>query len=209
MEAIYTNREDYLTEGAKMIRADIFQSLATNTAPFRIAVGTLNDRKSKCSATLGITYPHQWSADGATEMVISLEHHPSPRDIFETVTHELCHYEIGTREKHGKVFKRLAIAVGLEGKMTHTHAGDMLLEQLEKVVIRLGKYPGAPLVDPKGAIIPRDKDGKIIQPSHPKQTTRMIKIECGCGNIARQSRKANAEFGLICGGCANPMVPGV
>lgn len=209
MELIHENREDYLTAGAGMIRTDIFRELAINTVPFRIAVGIPGGGSSKCSATLGVTYPHQWSADGTTEMFINPKHHLTPCEIFETVTHELCHHEVGTREKHGKVFKHLAVAVGLEGKMTSTHAGDVLRGQLEKIVDKLGAYPGALLTDPKEGKILRDADGNIIKPSHPKQTTRMIKVECGCGNVARQSRKSNADFGLVCGGCLHAMLPGV
>ena len=206
MEAIHNNREDYLQSGAGIILTDVFGTLATNTVPFRVAVGIPGGGNSRCSATLGVTYPYQWSADKTTEIFINPKHHDEPWHLLETLTHELVHWEVGTKAKHGKLFKQLAVEIGLEGKMTSTHAGDALRERLENIVDRLGKYPGALLVDPKEGKVIRDNDGNILKPSHPKQTTRMIKIECGCGNIARQSRKANAEFGLICGGCANPMV---
>ena len=86
--------------------------------------------------------------------------------------------------------RRMALAIGLTGKMTATVAGSDLLITLKKIFNTLGDYPHAAmnLADRK------------------KQTTRMIKLECvQCGFIARASRSAIEKAGLPTCGCGGYM----
>ncbi len=88
---------------------------------------------------------------------------------------------------HGKDFRRVAIAVGLTGKMTSTVATDALKQRLNALILQIGQFPGA-----------------ALNPSAPrkKEATRMIKMQCNdCGFIARASRSAIERAGLPTCGC--------
>ena len=63
---------------------------------------------------------------------------------------------------HGPKFRQCAKAIGLEGKMTATTAGESLVKEIEKIHAKLGDYPHAKLDFQRGK----------------KQTTRMIKCYC-------------------------------
>ena len=109
--------------------------------------------------------------------------------MLDTLVHEMVHAIVGTECGHKGAFKHLARAVGLEGKLTATHAGDYLAATLVSInstlAGRFGAYPHAPLKVNKR-----------------KKGSRLIKVTCdGCDNIARQSRTAYETFGLRCDYC--------
>lgn len=113
------------------------------------------------------------SADGTSEIFVS----PvlaDPARVAETVVHELCHVAAGIEAKHGPGFRKVARAVGLEGKLTATHAGPALAGELADIIAILGPYPHAELV-----------------PTRPekKQSTRMLKLTCECGYLVRTTAK--------------------
>ena len=50
-----------------------------------------------------------------------------PLEVAATLVHELVHIlAVGVEEGHRGKFTKLAKAIGLEGKMTATHAGETL-----------------------------------------------------------------------------------
>ena len=101
-----------------------------------------------------------------------------PARVLDTLAHELVHASVGLEAKHGKVFRHCALAIGLEGKMTATHAGDKLSARLHALADELGAYP-------HGAL-----HGKDATTGEKKQTARMIKVECSCcGYVARTTAK--------------------
>jgi hypothetical protein len=78
--------------------------------------------------------------------------------------------------QHVRYIGKCARAVGLEGKLTATGAGEALVGEMKAWHATLGAYPHATLN-------PADRPTK-------KQTTRMVKCECdACGYIARTSAK--------------------
>jgi hypothetical protein len=94
--------------------------------------------------------------------------------VAATLVHELCHAALDCEGGHGAPFKRLASAVGLEGKPTATHAGPQLEQRLNALCRQLGEYPHATL--------------DIA--SRPRQGTRLLKCICpGCGYTARITRQ--------------------
>lgn len=110
-----------------------------------------------------------------------------PVAVLDVLSHELVHTVVGIDAKHGKVFKACATAIGLEGKMTATHAGEDLLVKLVAIAEKLGPYPHAEL-----------------NPTYvKKQTTRLIKVECPeCDYVARVTRVHLDEKGApICPAC--------
>lgn len=56
-----------------------------------------------------------------------------PADVLATLVHELVHVVVGNKAKHGPAFGKVARAVGLEGKLTETHAGEELKALLVKI----------------------------------------------------------------------------
>jgi hypothetical protein len=113
----------------------------------------------------------------------------NPVEVSATLVHELVHAAVGLRCKHRGRFKKCATAVGLEGKMTATHAGEELTHRLKEIADELGPYPHAKL-------------DKTNAPK--KQTCRQLKVECvECGCICRMSRTSLDEVGAptcACGG---------
>ena len=91
------------------------------------------------------------------------------------VIHELIHAIDNCVSGHGKAFRDMAIAVGLEGSMRSTKPGAHLSSWIRKTAKKLGKYP----------------EGTWVH-STAKQTTRMLKLTCSefdgdCGVVARMS----------------------
>lgn len=83
---------------------------------------------------------------------------------------------MGIEAGHKAPFRRLAVAMGLEGKMTSTHAGASLRAKLEEMVVKIGPYPHAKLTFSRRKV----------------QSTRMIKAVCpdpACGYQVRTTRK--------------------
>ena len=141
--------------------------------PETIHVSTGFSSKGARSKTIGECWSPKASADGAPQIFV----HPKISDSVEVasvVVHELVH-AARPDAKHGAQFKQLATTLGLEGKMTATHAGDSLVATLKAIVDKIGPYPHPALFG---------------QPTERKQSTRMIKVECGeCGYTVRTTQK--------------------
>lgn len=117
-----------------------------------------------------------------------------PSRVIDVLLHEMIHARLGGQFGHKKEFKRLALACGLEGKMTATVAGEWLKEEIENWVKELGVYPHSQLDLSKAK----------------KQTTRLLKCSCeSCGYIARVTSKWIDEIGAPICPCNNdPMTGG-
>ncbi len=173
-------REQWLEAATGLIRVK-FQSKGYQIPPVRVSVGWpssggLGEKKK----TIGQCWSSSASSDGIVQVFISpwLDDVEGAQGVLSTLIHELIHAVFGTEEGHGKKFGKLARAVGLEGKLTATHAGTELLEYIKEVAKALGAFPHGKL-DPKKSGIK-------------KQGTRMIKCECPvseCGYVLRTSAK--------------------
>lgn len=174
----FQTREEWLVKAAHLM-AGLFESHDYKIPEVRVSCGwPSRGGLANGKRTIG----QCWSPDAASDKIAQIFISPyildeGPQGVLPTLVHEVVHAVVGTEAKHGKKFKDCALAVGLEGKMTATHAG----EDLEYIIDRwrresLGAYPHSKL-DPKKSPVP-------------KQSTRMIKMECGeCGYIARTSQK--------------------
>jgi hypothetical protein len=102
--------------------------------------------------------------------------------VLPTLVHELVHV-VAYGDGHKGRFRRVALAVGLTGKMTATYAGTELAERLMALAIELGPYPHAKLLP-----IARKKG----------QQCRLVKVEAVkcCGYVARTTRKWLDEVGV-------------
>ena len=185
---MFDTREGWLTEGVKIMDAEIFNGHASGDIPFRICFSWPGGRGKK-KGVMGQCWKPDSSADKTTEMFVS-PNVSNPVDVLDTACHENVHRLVGVDCGHRGKFRTVALAIGLEGKMPSASAGTELRQKLANIAERLGPLPHAAL----------SSDGRTK-----KQSTRMLKVECpDWGNIARQSAQA-AIIGLICGGCNIPM----
>lgn len=170
-------REQWLLNAIKILEKEKFKPVGHPFVKTRVSVGFPDGSKK----AIGQYWYPQSTKDGYGNIFI----HPGqgdPGDILAILVHELVHNSCGATG-HGKKFKKLALEVGLEGKMRATVAGKELKTYLKKLSKRLGKFPHS-------AIKPNAK------PPTKKQGTRMVKIECGdCGFICRAAMSKIIEVG--------------
>ena len=170
------NREEWLHQFNKLaapIIEDVLDGAYTlETDKIRIGVGfPSTGRRGK---RIGEAWCSSVSADKTSEIIISnlLD---DPRRVAGVLVHENVHVMVGLKEGHGKVFKKVATELGLEGKMTATTEGERFDYLFADTIKALGPYPHKQLKS---------------QGSGPaKQKTRQRKCECGeCGLIFRMAR---------------------
>jgi hypothetical protein len=119
------------------------------------------------------------SKDHSHEIIISPKADES-LDVAGIVAHELCHAYLmhafpAENCGHGKKFKKLAVALGLTGKMRSTVPGDAFKRLLEPTLTRIGEYPHGAL----GSGSPRKVQG-----------TRLVKVSCpSCQYAMRVTHK--------------------
>ena len=145
----------------------------------------VGQRKSSKFGAIGQHLPTEWNKEQNHEMLISptLE---NGVQVVGVLIHEMCHaiqrYMYGNTVKaHGKEFRKIALAVGLQGKMTQTTESPELKIIIKNWITEIGKYPHS----------------EIKLSGRKKQSTRMLKLECEhCGFIARCSNGAINNYGL-------------
>lgn len=143
--------------------------------PVRISVGYTS--KGLRSNRIG----ECWHPEAVEDHVPTIFVHPGLRqcDVGHVVVHELIHASLGPGAKHGPLFRRPALALGLTGRMTATVPSPELQARLDAVCDDLGAYPHGVLTPTSG-----------LTSTGPKQSTRMLKVECpGCGYTVRTTRK--------------------
>ena len=118
------NREQWLNECIQKLRPD-FEQLG-HPLPEKIRASCSWPSKSGLAnkkRRIGEAWSAKNSADQSCEVFISpvLK---DPLEVSATLVHELVHCAVGVEEGHKGKFPRLAKAVGLEGKMTATTAGE-------------------------------------------------------------------------------------
>jgi hypothetical protein len=135
----------------------------------RVAIGWPK-RAASCGA-IGECWAVEASSDQHAELFISPQLTEGAR-ILDVLAHELVHATVGTEAGHGKLFKRCALAVGLQGPMRSTTAGPEFVAWMDTLLQKIGPYPAGFLTDT------------------PKQGTRLGKCECPrCGYLVRVTRK--------------------
>ncbi len=158
----------------------------------RVSIGWPKGARGKGNSVIGQCWSPAVSSDGHSELFISPALIDST-EIMATLCHEMVHASVGVDKGHKAPFKRAALALGLEGKMTATTGGAAFKAYAKRVLDTIGAYPAGNINAAMG--------GK-------KQTTRLLKCECTeCGYTARVTRKWIDEVGFpICPGDNAPMV---
>lgn len=176
-------REEWLARFTEAARPEFKKAGCPLPKKVRCSIGFPS--KGARSKTIG----ECWEASAAEDKVCEIFIRPSLQSdtsrIADILTHELCHAALGSGVGHKAPFKRLAISLGLTGKMTATVAGPNWHAWADPIIKELGKLPGASL---KGQLAGGKK----------KQTTRMLKLTCDtCDFVCRTSAKHIHEE-MIC-----------
>ena len=184
MKNKFDTREGYLKAAIEELRP-MLKDAGFTIPDLHISIGWPSNRgKSNASETLGECWHGDASEDKHPHVFIS----PRMKDplhfdkgdamgVLPCLVHELVHSVMPLMTKHGFLFRKLATELGLEGKMTSTHAGEILAEKLAAISANLGPFPHSKL-----------NRLSLGGPSK-KQTTRMLKCTCPkCGYLARVTR---------------------
>jgi hypothetical protein len=167
------NRESYIGALATELRPLFHSNGATFPELIRYTCGWPSRGAGSRRKTLGQCFDASASKDGHFEIIIGMSL-DDPMEVAHVLAHELCHAVVGTKHGHKGPFRKLALAIGLEGKMTSTMPGESFTRFTQPLLDRLGPYPHAEL------------DYSSVK----KQATRMIKATCReCEYTARLTRK--------------------
>lgn len=172
------NREEWLNHVMSHIDKVWFTERAGRNLPPDVKVSCGFPSKGglgKKKRTLGECWHDECSGGHHHEIFIN----PclaSSVEVVDVLIHEMCHTIAGVPAKHGKLFKKVATSVGLEGKMTSTIMSEELKAWVEEYLLRIEYYPHDTL---DSLTTGKKKDG-----------TRMLKLECTtCGYVIRTTKK--------------------
>lgn len=177
---IHSTREEWLTAATDALRP-LFQEIGAEIPAIRVSVG-FPGGSGKKAGVIGQCFPTGLASDGVANLFVS----PvlgDKEEVLSTLAHEIVHAIDDCKSGHKGAFRKMAIALGLTGKMTATVAGDALAERLNQIGAELGVYPHGALRNPG-----------------PKGKGRMMKMSCrDCGFIAYTSQKwLDTYGGAVC-----------
>ena len=172
---IRDSRDAWLKASTEELRSHFQLAGYEIPASIRFAIGfTSHGNRSR---RVGEHWAPVASADGHHEIFIKPDQSDSI-EILGILVHELVHAAVPIGSKHGPVFRKAAIAVGLTGPMRSTSSTEALVGRLRTIVDKIGRIPHAAL-----------NSNRRGDDTPPKQSTRLLKVECQCGYTARITRK--------------------
>jgi len=182
------NREDWLNEAVCLLRTHTFAPLGYAVPPnVRVSCswpsrgGTGTRRR-----TIREAWHSTRSNGGYFEIFISPTL-SNELEVLATVAHELVHVTVGFKCGHRGAFKTCALAIGLEGPMTTTHAAEAFKRLATVISDALGAYPHAALDAQSSRRIPTD-DNDLTTGTRP-QKGRLHKAHCPiCGLTMRLTK---------------------
>ena len=179
------NRETWLQFAVQQLTEKIFEPVGLKVPEVNVSVSLMSGglrgskQSNKGGSPIGENYSRSISKGGVNEIFMNplyFSKENSSRTL-DVLAHEMIHAIDDNKHGHGKVFRDMAIKIGLTGKMTATTATDELKVKLDAIVDYIGEFPHDLMV--------WDENAK-------KQTTRNVKVECnsgGCDFSFRTSRK--------------------
>jgi hypothetical protein len=176
----FKHREAWLQAAAGEIR-EWFKVAEVEVPQLHISTGW----SKRAGKGIGWCWRSEHSADGVNQIFISPElgDPEGPQGVLATLVHEMVHASDDGESKHSGHFRRTALQLGLEGKMTATRAGQSLMNDIHELSQKLGEYPHAPITP--GASGKIGKDG-----------TRMLKLQCPTCDWSCRTTKKWIEQGL-------------
>ena len=190
------NRETWLWEMVKQLKLKVFKpaGIALDLTNIKVSVGfppTGGTRSLK--KTIGVCFASKVSTGKYNEIFIN----PTLDDTVKVtgvLVHELIHAIDDCKHGHKAAFRKMALAVGLTGKMTATEESDELIAKINDIVKVIGKYPHK----------------KLDYTNRKKQGTRNLKIECvnhpHDPYFVRMSRTMYEKGAPSCGVCGSKMI---
>lgn len=176
-------REEWLREAIRRLRPVFAAEGVDIPKDVRISIGFgPTGARQENSVILGVTCARLMSESGVNEVFISPED-AGTASMLGTVAHELIHAWDDCKSGHKGEFRRVAQAIGLEGRMTHTQPGPVFEATLICIAEEMGPYPGSKMNLSGGrptfpVPAPGDGSGPKITSGPKTQTTRMIKRTC-------------------------------
>jgi SprT-like family len=131
------NREQWLMQAVDHL-IPIFQRAGYIVPPVKVSVG-FPSTGSK-GRHLGQCWPTKSAVDGINQIFIA-PHLQTPLDFLDTLVHEIVHAVDDCHSGHGENFKKIALSVGLVGPMRSAGAGNLLKQDLMRIVEKLGDFP--------------------------------------------------------------------
>ena len=187
------NRETWLLKGVEELKKSVFQPVGLDVPRVNVSVSLMSTgiRKQK-NAHIGENWHTGCSTAGNHEIFMSplyFDRSKSPR-VLDVLAHELIHAIDNNKNGHGKVFRDMALKIGLTGKMRSTEAGEELAEKCEKIVQRIGEFP---------------HDKMVIDKKRKKQSTRMKLVSCLDCDFSYRTSQKNIDMitNYICNSCGN------
>ena len=134
--AAETTREAWLLNAVGKLNP-IFKKQGYDVPKVQVSCGFTSSGKNRHAGEC-------WSTT-ATKAVIN-EIYISPKyddavEVMDILVHELVHAVDNCKHKHGAEFKKIALSVGLEGKMRSASAGAKLKNDLIEIAKTLSPYP--------------------------------------------------------------------
>lgn len=190
----YKTREQWLIEAVQKLRPLFFKQ-GYKVPKVRVSCGWPSSRGlSAKKPSIGECWDSKAADDKVHQIFLSprLKNPLDSYGVIPTLAHEMAHAVVGLKNKHNSVFKKCIRSIGLEGKATSTFAGKEFIQNCKKLIAPLGSYPHS-------SINPSFRPSK-------KQTTRLVKCECGeCGYNARVTRKWLEQGAPLCPCNSSPM----
>lgn len=176
MKNKHKTREQWLESAVSLLAGKLFKPAKYEVPKVRVSCGWPSSRAlGSTKFAAGECWGAKSAEDGTAQIFIS------PRlkkgaDVLSVLVHEVVHAVVGNKAKHGPIFRKCAVSVGLSGKMTATAPSEELVGKMILWMRTLGDYPHS-------ALKPGQRPTK-------KQTTRMVLCKCNdCGYQVRTSRK--------------------
>ena len=175
----YNTREEWLVALATELET-VFKEHGANLPKYRVTCGfPSSGGLAAKNRTIGQCWDNTASADNTAEIIIGITQDDTMK-VAGVLAHEMVHAAVGVQAGHGPKFRRLATAIGLQGKMTATTESKAFKQRVQPILDKLGACP----------------QSALDASQRKKQGTRMIKCVCPqSGYTVRTTRKWLQEFG--------------
>ena len=183
-------REEYLQKAKDELNERVYKQAGYEIPEVKISCSWALGPADKNKKTLGQCVPRSWSKANINEIMIMPTVDDSEQ-VIDTLAHELVHAVDDCESGHGAGFRKICLAVGLNGssQMRCACAGDELTQTIKEIVENIGLYPHNELQIHK----------------RKRQTTRMIKVSCTECNFSYRTSRKNIDMmaNKICNGCGS------
>ena len=183
-------REEYLQKAKDELNDRVFKQAGYEIPEVKISCSWALGTADKNKKTLGQCVPKSWSKANINEIMIMPTVDDSEK-VIDILAHELVHAVDDNKSGHGAGFRKICLAVGLNGssQMRYACAGDELKQTIADIVRDIGLYPHSELQIHK----------------RKRQTTRMLKVSCTECNFSYRTSRKNIGMmaNTICNGCGS------